>query len=274
MGTRSRAAATVLAAAVIAGGAAVSVAQEPVPELTIELGARAASVTGGEGLRPGVTTVVLRSASSRERSAALLQLRPSVTAAELRRALRRSIRQPADARRYGVIVTDGGGAGDDAYRATLTLAAGRYAVVDTTARPTVRTVITVVGEPRTAVAPAPAATVGMTDFRFAAPDEVAAGALLRWENRGRQLHHGVLLRLRRARAAARVIRQLRAGREPRREVAGFATGVGTVDRGVVNDVAAPSRAGTYVLACFLQDERVRRERPHVELGMVRTLRVR
>ncbi len=274
MRTKGRAAVAAVVTAGLAAGAAATLAQEPVPEVTVELGARAATVAGADGLRPGVTTLVLGSADRRERTAAVIRLRPSVGAAELRRALRRSIRDPTDVRRFGTIVTDGGGRRGAAHRVTLTLDAGRYGIVDVTGRPTLRRVVTVAGEPRTTPAPAPAATFTLTDFRFAGPSEVAPGALVRWENRGRQFHHGVLLRLRSPGAAPRVIRQLRRGREPRSDLAGFAIGVGTIDRDVVNDVPAPTRAGTYVLACFLQDERVRRERPHVALGMVRELRVR
>ena len=274
MRTRGRAAVAAVVAAGLAVGAGATLAQEAVPEVTIELGARAATVEGAAGLRPGVTTLVIASADRRERAAALFHLNPSVTAAELRRALRRSIRQPADARRYGTIVTDGGGARGEPFRVTLNLEAGRYGIVDVTRRPTLRTVVTVAGDPRTTPAPAPAATMALTEFRFTGPGEVAPGALVRWENRGRQLHHGILLRPRQGVPARRVVRQLRRGREPRRDVAGFAIGVGTIDRGVVNDVPAPSRTGTYVLVCFLQDERVRRDRSHAQLGMVRVLRVR
>ncbi len=273
----TRTTAAVLAGAAIAGGmtGGSSPAQEAVPEVRVGLGARATTVSGGEGLRPGVTTLAIASRDGRERTAAVLLMRPSVTPAQLRRALREGeIRQPADARRFGTIVTDGGGTRGEPYRVTLTTQAGRYGIVDVTTRPVLRTTFTVAGEPRATPAPEPAATVGLTDFRFEGPDAVAPGALVRWENRGEQLHHGVLLRLRRPARAARVVRALRRGREPRRELAGFAVGVGTVDRGVVNDVPAPTRRGTYVLACFLQDERVRRERPHVALGMVRVLRVR
>ena len=134
-------------AAVVTGGGA-SLAQEPVPEVTVELGARGATLEGTEGLRPGPTTFAIASADRRERTAALFLMRPSVSAAELRRALRREIRQPADARRFGTIVTDGGGTRDAPYRVTLTTTAGRYAVIDVRAGRSRRRLARAVGEPR------------------------------------------------------------------------------------------------------------------------------
>jgi hypothetical protein len=47
-----------------------------------------------------------------------------------------------------------------------------------------------------------------------------------------------------------------------------------MDRGVANDVTGPTRAGTYLLVCFLPDERKRRGRAHVELGMGNVVRIR
>jgi hypothetical protein len=266
-------------AAVVAGVAGVlgatAIAQEAPPEIAITMGPRAASVEGAEAVRPGPVTLTIGSRRKPVRTAAILQMKDGVTDAELARALKKSIKTPKDARRYGTLLGGGGGPGARPYRMTLELEAGRFAVVDITQQPTLRTTFTIAGEPGTAVAPEPATTVGMREFAFDVTGELTAGSLVRFQNDGRQMHEGLFARLRPGVKARKVLRTLRRGGDPGNVFAGFPGGVGAMDRGVANDVLAPPRPGAYLLLCFLEDERKGRgRRAHVELGMGEVVRVR
>jgi hypothetical protein len=259
-------------ACVVAAG--VALAQDTPPTVTITMGAKAVRVAGAGGLAPGETTLVVRG----RRPMALLELKPSVTPRELRRALARGIDEPAQARPYGTLVAGGNGTRRGPYTTTISLRARTYAVIDIAGRPKLRATFAAAGSPTTATAPTPDATVVMRDFVFDGPRTLPADGVVRWENRGRQIHEAILARLKPGTSAKPIVRLIRRGENPpRRVLAGFATGVGAVDRGTVNDVSTPMPPGSYVMVCFLPDERAgnrRRARPHTALGMVRAVRVR
>jgi hypothetical protein len=269
---RARLAALLAAAA--ASVAALAAAQEAPPEVSITMGPRGATVEGAAGLRPGPVTLAIGSRGGKVRTAAILRMKDDVSRARLARALRTSIQSPTDARRFGKLLGGGGGTGARPYRMTLELKAARYAVVDVTDRPTLREIFRVSGEPGTATAPEPAATVPMDDFSFDVPGPLEAGSLVRFDNVGRQMHEALFARPRAGVSARKVLRKLRNGRDPGNAFAGFPGGTSAMDRGVANDVLAPRRPGTYLLICFLDDERKRSDKAHVELGMGEVVRVR
>jgi hypothetical protein len=271
MRTHHKLLAAASALAMVGGGAAL--AQSAPPTVTVDLAATRGAIGGADALGSGPTTLRLTSRRG-ERFALVVELKPGVTPTAFGAAVRR-LRSPAGLRRYGRSIASGPARPGGAYTTTVTLAAATYGVVTVGDRGgRLVGTFTAGATPTGAVAPEPAAVVGMRDFRFEVPATLPANGIVRWENRGRQFHEGVVFRLRRGVDADAVVRKLRRGGEPRSEIAGMGTGVGLVDRGSVNDVATRMAPGTYVLACFLPDERSRRGRPHVALGMAQKVRVR
>jgi hypothetical protein len=139
-------------------------------------------------------------------------------------------------------------------------------------------VFTVGQQPSGAVAPAPAATVGLVDYAFRAPATLPRRGVVRFENRGERLHFAVAIRVRPGVRPRRLVRLLQSPRGSERQLerlaAGFAQPLGVVSGGTVNDVEVNfPRSGNWVLACFLEDGR-RGNPPHNLLGMVRSVRVR
>ncbi len=263
---------TTAAALALTGG--VAAAQSAPPAVDVTFGARAATIEGADALPSGPTTLNLASRRG-EQFALVLRLKPGVTVAEARRGVRQ-IRRPASVRRFGTSIASGGARPGATYTTTVDLAAARDAIVTLGRRGAAVAGSFRVGRERgDAVAPAPAATVVMDDFSFTAPSELPREGVIRWENRGRQIHEAALFRVAPGVDAGALVRKLRRGGQPgRRDVAGMAPGVGLVDRGTVNDVATRLAPGAYVLACFLPDERRGHQHSHAEHGMVQQVTVR
>ena len=120
--------------------------------------------------------------------------------------------------------------------------------------------------------PTPAITITATDYAFAAPETIPAGVVtLRLVNRGRELHHAVLVRLEAGKtaadfqAAAQAIMQQHAAPP---EWISFAGGPNTVDPVDTAEVTETLEPGVYVLFCVIPGPD---GIPHVAKGMFRTL---
>lgn len=117
--------------------------------------------------------------------------------------------------------------------------------------------------------PAPRATqnVPMVDFAYIVPERWTAGAhLLRVENRGRQDHQ---LRLVRLRDGSSMTTWMHAG-EPDQHVVPVA-GVARLGPGAVAYLPVELPRGGYLLYCLIPDPAS--GRPHVEMGMLRSIQV-
>jgi hypothetical protein len=262
-----------LAAAVALAAAGAVSAQAPPPAVEIALQGRTAQVTGADALRTGPTTLRV-SARSPGAFFVLVELNPGVTRQAFAAGLRR-IQGPAQVRRFGVAVASGGAP----YATTITLRPREYAIVEFGRQPRVVGSFTASEPGSGATAPAPDATVGLADFRFTGAGVLPRSGVVRWENRGRQMHEAVMFPVRTRADQRSVARAFRRGAQEPRGIAGppAPLGVGLVDRGTVNDVQAERvRPGRYVVVCFLPDERRRSGRPrsHAQLGMVREVTVR
>ena len=116
---------------------------------------------------------------------------------------------------------------------------------------------------------APRATmeVPMTEFAYPVPERWMAGShMLRVENRGRQDHQ---LRLVRLRAGSTVTTWMNADRPNQHAVP--VAGVARMGPGVVAYLPVHLIPGGYILFCLVADPAT--GRPHVEMGMLRSIEI-
>lgn len=265
-------AAGVAAAALAGTGAVVVGAQEPAPTVAVTVTPSKMTVSGAEALRPGPLRLAVESPGRRARDFTVFELEEDVSVDDLQRRLR-TLREADDAERYGKLVGGGAVARGASYTTTFEAEAGTYVLLDTTRQPAIRAEFTVGGEQGTAVAPEPDRTVGLREYRFEMPATLPRRGVVRFANRGEELHFALALRLKRGTSTGSVIRQLRRGRD---DIPGLGTAtepLGLVSGDTVNDVEVRFQPGRYVLVCFYGD-RKSQNRPHSTLGMVRGFQVR
>jgi hypothetical protein len=112
-------------------------------------------------------------------------------------------------------------------------------------------------------------TVTASDYKFDAPDQIAAGMVtVQLVNRGPSPHHVQLLRLGEGKTPADLQAALQKGEMPM--WATPAGGPNPSEVGATSEVRMPLRAGQYVMVCFIPDSA---GVPHVAHGMFRPLRV-
>lgn len=118
-----------------------------------------------------------------------------------------------------------------------------------------------------AVAPAPDASVALRDYRFAMPSSLKAGKqTLSVTNDGDVLHHALVFPLAKGVNGAKLMKKIKAGKEPRKEFAGPPSAlVEIVSPETRNDVEVDLRRGRYLFVCFLQDRP--KAKMHAQLGM-------
>lgn len=261
-----------VALAVAGAGAAVVGAQEAPPTVGIAVTPKTMTVTGADALKAGPTRLAFTRRGKGESGFVVIELKPGVTRAQVTKAAP-NITDPRGGLKYGRFVASSFVAGGARYATTLTLKAGEYVIVDITRRPAVRAAFTVGRETSTAVATTPATTVGMVDYGFDMPSTVPRTGTFRVENRGKQLHHMLTFPLRKGVNEAKLLRDLKAGKEPRAAFAGPPSApVEVVSPGTVNDVEVRQRAGKVLFVCFLQDSA--KKPPHVALGMAKVVTVK
>jgi hypothetical protein len=261
------------AAAALAGAGVVVVsAQEPAPTVAVTVTSSKMTVSGAEALRPGPVRLALESPGRRARDFTVFELKQGVSVDDVQRRLR-TLRAADAAERYGKLVGGGAVARGASYTTTFEAKAGTYLLLDTTQQPALRAHFTVGGEQSTAVAAQPDRTVGLREYRFEMAATLPRRGVVRFANRGEELHFALALRLERGTSTGSVVRQLRQGRE---RIAGLGVGtepLGLVSGDTVNDVEVRFQPGRYVLVCLYGD-RESRNRPHSTLGMARGFRVR
>ena len=253
-------------------GAVVVNAQEPAPTVAVTVTPSKMTVGGAEELRPGPVRLAVESPGRRARDFTVFELKRGVSVDDAEERLR-TLRSADAAERYGRLVAGGGVARGASYTTTFEVEAGTYLLLDTTQQPAVRARFTVGGEQGTAVAPEPDRTVGLREYRFEMGATLPSRGVVRFANRGDELHFALALRLKRGTSTRSVVRQLRQGRE---DIAGLdqgTQGLGLVSGDTVNDVEVRFQPGSYVLVCFYGD-RESQNRPHSTLGMARGFQVR
>lgn len=261
------------AAAALAGAGAVVVgAQEPAPTVAVTVTPSKMTVSGAEALRPGPVRLTFESPGRRARDFTVFELKQGVSVDEVQRRLR-TLRSALTAERYGKLVAGGGVARGASYTTTFEARAGTYLLLDTTQQPALRAQFTVAGDAGTAAVAEPDRTVGLREYRFDMPATLPRRGVVRFANRGDELHFALALRLRSGTSTSRVVRQLRQGREDIAGLGAATEGLGLVSGDTVNDVEVRFQPGRYVLVCFYGDSESR-NRPHSSLGMARGFQVR
>jgi hypothetical protein len=269
------------AVAVLSATAAAAQAPPP-PNVVATVSPQAVTLQGAEALPAGPTRFEIRnSARRREADVNIVALNPGVTVDAFRAALTRGGENPRPFKRILSFEANGIAPPGGSYATTINLKPGlTYVVLNAQRRlgSSPIATFTVGQQPSGAVAPAPAATVGLVDYAFRAPATLPRRGVVRFENRGKRLHIAVAIRARPGVRPRRLVRllQSRSGSERQLErlAAGFAQPLGLVSGGTVNDVEVNfPRSGNWVLACFIEDGR-RGNPPHNLLGMVRSVRVR
>lgn len=270
------AAALSLAAAGAGAGvaAAVSPAQEAPPTVGLAVSAKAVQVTGAEALKAGPTTLRITAAGKGELAPAVLELKPGVTHEQVAQAAKELGTMAGE--KVGTLVAStffmGGGA---PYTTTVDLDPGEHAVVNFGRKgATVVGFFTVGAERSAAVKPAPAATVSMHDYRFGGASTLPRGGTIRVTNDGKVQHHALVMPLKKGVDTKRVLKDLRAGKEPAYALGGPPSALTeVVSPGTTNDVqTTPSKAGKYLLVCFLQNSP--KQPPHAVQGMAKVVTVK
>ena len=260
-----------VALALTGAGAAAVTAQEAPPTVGIAIAKTKMTVTGAEALRSGPTRLAFTHSGRGEVGFVVMQLKPGVTRDEVAEAVKR-IKDPAQGAKYGSYVASTFLAGRGDYATTVTLRPAEYVIIDITRKPAVRASFAVGQEPNGAVAPEPAVTVGLDDYAVDMPSRIPRSGTMRVENRGEVLHHLLAFPLRKGVKAGKLLKRIKAGKEPRNAFAGPPSApVEVVSPGTVNDVEVARRPGKVLYVCFLQDRR--KAPPHSALGMAKVVTV-
>ena len=277
---RGRALFVCTAAVAISCATAAAAQAPPPPNVVATVSPQAVTLQGAEALPAGPTRFEIRnSARRRPADVNIVALNPGVTVDALRAALARGGDNPRPFKRILSFEANGLAPPGGRYVTTINLKPGlTYVVLNAQRRlaSSPLAVFTVGQQPSGAVAPAPAATVGLVDYAFRMPATLPRRGVVRFENRGERLHIAVAFRARRGVRPRSLVRVLRRGQERRLErmVSGVAEPLGLVSGGTVNDVEVNfQRPGNWVFACFIEDGE-RGNPPHTSLGMVRSFRVR
>ena len=264
------------ALALAGSGASLVSAQAPtVPRLGFDITPQAIAF---EGAAPQVGTgfykLSLENKGRGQSVVALVKLKPGVTPQQFSAAVPK-LKDPSKIGDLGSIVASSFAMGPADYVTTIRLENADYAFVDVTKKPVARLSFRAgPGAGGAAAAPAPTATVTLKDYRFVMPSTLKPGKqVLRTRNSGRQLHHALMMPLKKNADAVKVIRELRAGKEPRSAIGGPPSAlVEVVSPGTTNDVEVNLRKGRYLFVCFLQN--TPRSKPHSMLGMEKIVTVK
>ena len=206
----------VLASAGAATGiVAAAGAQEAPQRVAITISASSARITGADALEQGYTRLVFRSSGKGERGFALFRLAPGVTRAQLEAQARR-ITSPSAAERLGTFVASGFVEGSRTYTTSILLdRSSEYALVRFTGEAAEVEGWLATGEGRSnAPVPAPDVRVTLNDYRFGGGSTLPRDGTIQVLNSGRVQHHALIFPLARGVDAEKVLRALKAGREP------------------------------------------------------------
>ena len=266
-------AAGALTLALAGGSAGVVAAQSAPPEIEFDVTAKAVKLAAGTQVPAGVAKLTLDRTGKGETGLALVRLKQGVTVEQFRAAVPK-LRSPEAAHKYGRIVASTFIAGNDEYSTTLKLDDADYVFVDLTRRPVARLAFHAGPGDSGAVAPAADASVGLRDYGFAMPSSLTAGKqTLRVTNDGDVLHHALVFPLAKGVNGSRLMKKIKAGKEPRKEFAGPPTAlVEIVSPETANDVEVNLRKGKYLFVCFLQDSP--KAKMHAQLGMQKVVTVK
>jgi hypothetical protein len=262
--------------AVLGLAASASAQTSTLPSLKLTLAHGSITVAGAE--QSGAVEVTTTAASSaKEASAALILLKPGVSAVEVEAflATNKAVRDPNTVAKFGSIVFDVEAAAGTISAQTV-LQPGTYVAINSegdksSAWP--RTSFTVATNPSPAALPQAQAVVRTIDYGFKGPSTLSDGELVRFENEGYVVHMNLAFPVKSKQAAAKLAAALHKGGSKQAEklVAGPPVGfAGPLSSGGYQQEVISAKPGWYVLACFMPTQD---GREHTLLGMERVIKV-
>jgi hypothetical protein len=264
----------VLATAGAASGiVAAAAAQEPPQAVGITLSASSAQITGAEALKQGYTKLTFKASGKGERGFAVFKLRPGVTRQQAETEAPK-IDNPADAAKLGTFVASGFIEGRKTYTTSILLdRTSEYALLDFTKKPGIRGWFATNDQSSNAPVPAPDARVTLRDYSFGGATTLPRDGTVQVLNTGKVLHHTLIFPLRKGVDTKKLVRDIKAGKEPGSAFAGPPSALTEiVSPKTTNDVEERLTPGKNLLVCFLQD--TPKKPPHAALGMVKVVTVR
>jgi hypothetical protein len=269
-------AAGALTLAVAGASTGVVSAQATLPELEFDVTPNAVKVAPGTTqIGAGFHRITLDRRGKGETGLALVRLNAGVTPEEFGKQIPK-IKSPDEAAKYGRFAASTFLAGKTSYTTTIKLDDADYAFVDFTNKPAVRLTFHAGPAPDDGGAHLPPvdANVNLMDYRFAMPSTLKAGkTTLRVANRGNVLHHALVFPLAKGVDTAKLLKKIKAGKEPRSEFAGPPSAlVEMVSPRFTNDVEVNLHKGKYLFVCFLQNSP--KAKMHAQLGMQKVVTVR
>lgn len=261
------------AAAAASGIVAAAGAQEAPQRVSVTLAAKSAQITGAEALKQGYTKLVFSSSGKGERGFAVFKLAPGVTRQQFETEATK-IQDPGAAKRLGTFVASGFIAGKKTYTTSILLdKASEYALLDFTKKTAIRGFFATNEESSNASVPAADARVTLRDYSFGGASTLPRDGTVQVLNTGKVLHHTLIFPLRKGVDTKKLLRDIKAGKEPRTAFAGPPSALTEiVSPKTTNDVEERLTPGKNLLVCFLQD--TPKKPPHAALGMAKVVTVK
>ena len=267
-------AAGALALAVAGSGASLVSAQAPtVPQLGFDITPQAITLEGAPQIGTGFHRISLENKGRGQAAVALVKLKQGVTVEQFNAAIPK-LKDPTKVEDLGSVVASSFYMGPSDYVTTIRLENADYVFVDVSKKPVARMSFRPGPQASAVAPPKPDATVKLLDYKFSMPSTLKAGkSVIRTRNDGRQLHHALVMPLKKGVSDKRVLRDLKAGKEPRYALAGPPSAlVEIVSPKTTNDVEVNMRKGKYLFVCFLQN--TPKSKPHAMLGMEKIVTVK
>lgn len=261
------------AAAAASGIVAAAGAQEAPQQVGITIAASSAQITGAEALKQGYTKLVFKASGKGERGFAVFKLAPGVTRQQAETQAPK-IEDPNDAAKLGTFVASGFIEGSKTYTTSVLLdATSEYALIDFTKKPGIRGWFTTSAESSNAPVPAPDVRVTLRDYSFGGASTLPRNGTIQVVNTGKVLHHTLVFPLRKGVDTKKLLRDIKAGKEPRTAFSGPPSALTEiVSPKTTNDVAERLKPGRNLLVCFISDGK--KKPPHATLGMAKVVTVR
>jgi hypothetical protein len=272
---------TLIAGALVLGAAgcatgivAAAGAQETQPTVGLAVAAKHITITGADALAAGPTTIRLTGVGKGDHGAAVFKLKPGVTHEQLERAARSSA-QPSTAEKLGKFVASGFVGAGQSYTTSILLDRDtEYAVIRFGEKSS-----SVDGWFRTSDTSSnarlldPDVRVTLRDYSFGGASTLPRDGVVQVLNAGHHQHHALILPLKKGVSTKRVLRDIKAGKEPRYAIAGAPRALTEiVSPATTNDVTQKLTPGKSLLVCFLQDSA--KSPPHAALGMAKVVTVK
>ena len=264
----------VLASAGAASGiVAAAGAQEAPQSVGVTISAKAAQITGAEALKQGYTKLTFKASGKGERGFALFKLKPGVTRQQAETEAPK-IDNPNDAAKLGSFVASGFIQGKKTYTTSILLdKTSEYALIDFTKKPGIRGWFTTNDQSSNAPVPALDARLTLRDYSFGGASTLPRNGTVQVVNTGKVLHHTLVFPLRKGVNTKKLLRDIKAGKEPRTAFAGPPSALTEiVSPKTTNDVKERLTRGKNLLVCFIQD--TPKKPPHAALGMAKVITVK